>query len=177
MYYRTRTYLAGDWDGDKKLIQKIYDWRRSGELALDFTDAHGLIQSRDTSLNCTIKNSLSARMNASKTFVLIVGEKTDSVMSGSCSYCNDYFANYKCCLRGYSPSLLSYVQYECEKASRDAKDGKMRIVVIYNYMTVRREKCPEPVRYLGTHIAAIVDQNANGNPIYDYQRIKKAIMG
>ncbi len=35
MFYRTRTYLAGDWDGDKNLIQQIYDWKRSGYLALD----------------------------------------------------------------------------------------------------------------------------------------------
>ena len=90
MFYRTRTYLAGDWDGDKNLIQQIYDWKRSGYLALDFTDAHDLTQSRDGSLNCTIKESLSKRMNASKTFVLVVGDKTNAVMSGSCSYCNSY---------------------------------------------------------------------------------------
>ena len=27
MYYRTRTYLAGDWDGDNDLIQQIKDWK------------------------------------------------------------------------------------------------------------------------------------------------------
>lgn len=81
MFYRTRTYLAGDWDGDKNLIQQIYDWKRSGYLALDFTDAHDLTQSRDGSLNCTIKESLSKRMNESKTFVLVVGDKTNAVMS------------------------------------------------------------------------------------------------
>ena len=75
MYYRTRTYLAGDWDGDKNLIQQIMDWNKNGNLALEFTDAHELKQARDGSLNCTIKNSLADRLNGSKLFVLIVGEK------------------------------------------------------------------------------------------------------
>ena len=173
MYYRTRTYLAGDWDEDKNLIQQIYDWKRSGYLTLDFTDAHDLTQSRDDSLNCTIKESLSKRMNASKTFVLIVGDKTNNVISGSCSCCNSY---YQSCSRGHSVDLRSYVKYECEKAARDARNGEMRIVVIYNYMSVYKEKCPEAVRYLGNHIAGI-HRDAYGNHKFDYQAIKKAIMG
>lgn len=175
MYYRTRTYLAGDWDGDKNLIQQIYEWKRNGYLTLDFTDAHDLTQSRDGSLNCTIKKSLSVRMNASKTFVLVVGDKTDSVTSGSCSHCESYLSSYNWCLREYSINRCSYVKYECEKAARDALNGYMQIVVIYNYMTVCREKCPEAVRYLGTHIAGI-HRDAYGNPKFDYQAIKNAIM-
>lgn len=176
MYYRTRTYLAGDWDGDKNLIQQIYDWKRSGYLTLDFTDAHDLTQSRDGSLNCIIKGSLSKRMNASKTFVLVVGDKTNTVMSGSCSYCNSYSTYSQICFRDHPVDLRSYVKYECEKAARDARNGVMRIVVIYNYMSVYREKCPEAVRYLGTHIAGIC-RDVYGNPKFDYQAIKKAIMG
>ena len=176
MYYRTRTYLAGDWDGDKNLIMQIYDWKRNGYLSLDFTDAHDMTQSKDGSLNCTIKNSLSRRMNASKTFVLIVGDKTASVMSGSCRYCDHYSAYSQCCLRGNSADMRSYVKYECEKAARDAKNGEMRIVVIYNYRTVYKEKCPEAVRYLGTHVAGIY-RDAYGNLRFDYQAIRKAIMG
>ena len=68
--YRTRTYLAGDWDGDSNLINKIKEWNDNGYIALDFTDAHALTQARDGSLNCTIKNSLAWRMNASKRFVV-----------------------------------------------------------------------------------------------------------
>ena len=175
MYYRTRTYLAGDWDGDRDLIQQIMDWNRKGYLALDFTDAHELKQARDGSLNCTIKESLADRLNGSKTFVLIVGEKTDSVASGSCQYCTEYSPYYQFCGRGHSQDLRSYIKYECEKAARDYKNNKMRIVVIYNYLDVHRDKCPETVRYIGTHISGRV-RDINGGVKYDYQSIKNAIM-
>ena len=88
--YRTRTYIAGDWTGDKDLIDKIYEWNNSCYWALHFLDAHDLTQSRDTSLYCTIKHSLSARLNISKTFVLIVGEKTDVLTKGGCQRCDSY---------------------------------------------------------------------------------------
>lgn len=74
MYYRTRTYIAADWDGDKKAIDVLYSWNDNKYLTLSFTNAHDLMQARDTSLNCSIKRSLKERMDASKTFVLIVGD-------------------------------------------------------------------------------------------------------
>ena len=175
MYYRTRTYLAGDWDGDRNLIQQIMDWKKSGYLALDFSDAHELKQARDGSLNCTIKNSLADRLNGSKTFILIVGEKTNSVTSGSCQHCSGYRTYYQNCSHGHSQDLRSYVTYECEKAARDYRNNEMKIVVIYNYMSIHREKCPEAVRNIGTHIAGI-KRDMNGNAKYDYQSIKNAIM-
>lgn len=175
MYYRTRTYLAGDWDGDNNLIKKIKEWKDNGYLALDFTDAHDLTQARDESLNCTIKDSLSTRLNASKTFVLIVGDKTDSVTSGSFRYCQEYRSSYQWCSRGKSPDLRSYVKYECEKAARDYRNGEMKIAVIYNYMSVHKDKCPEAVRNIGDHIAGIT-RDINGNLKFDYQAIKNAIM-
>lgn len=175
MYYRTRTYLAGDWDGDRNLIDQIKEWNDNGYLALDFTDAHDLTQARDGSLNCTIKNSLSVRMNASKTFVLIVGDKTDSVTSGSCQYCEDYRSFFQECSRSHSIDLRSYVKYECEKAARDYRNNDMKIVVIYNYMNVHKYKCPEAVRNIGIHIPGIIC-DINGNKKFNYQAIKKAIM-
>lgn len=175
MYYRTRTYLAGDWDGDKNLIQQIMDWNKNGNLALEFTDAHELKQARDGSLNCTIKNSLADRLNGSKLFVLIVGEKTDVVTSGSCSHCPEYRSYYLTCARGHNQDLRSYVEYECEKAARDYRNNKMRIVVIYNYMSIHKEKCPEAVRSIGAHIAGIT-RDIYGNAKFDYQAIKNAIM-
>lgn len=175
MHYRTRTYLAGDWEGDINLIQQIMDWNDNGYLSLDFTDAHKLKQARDGSLNCTIKGSLADRLNASKTFVLIVGEKTDSVTSGSCQHCTEYKAFYQYCSRGHSQDLKSYIKYECEKAARDYRNNEMKIVVIYNYMSVHRDKCPEAVRNIGTHISGIT-RDANGNLRFDYQSIKNAIM-
>ena len=175
MHYRTRTYLAGDWDGDSDIIQEIMRWNKSGYLALDFTDAHELQQARDGSLNCTIKNSLSDRLNASKTFVLVVGDKTNSLTSGSCQYCREYRSYCLSCSRNHQQDLRSYIEYECEKAARDYRNNDMRVVVIYNYMTIYRNKCPEAVRNIGTHIAGKT-YDSNGNWKYDYQEIKKMIM-
>ena len=175
MHYRTRTYLAGDWDGDRDLIQKIMDWKKSGHLTLEFTDAHELKQARDGSLNCTVKDSLADRLNGSNTFVLIVGEKTDSVTSGSCQHCPSYRSNHQNCSRGHRQDLRSYVKYECEKAARDYRNNEIEIVVIYNYMSIHREKCPEAVRYAGRHIAGKT-RDSNGSIKFDYQAIKNAIM-
>ena len=86
MIYRTRTYLAGDWDGDKDLIDYIYKCKESDDWALDFSDAHEYTQARDNSLPCSIKSSLATRLNGSKRFVLIVGKGTKSVTKGSCRY-------------------------------------------------------------------------------------------
>lgn len=27
MTYRTKTYIAGDWDGDQTAIKKLYEWK------------------------------------------------------------------------------------------------------------------------------------------------------
>lgn len=74
---RTKTYIAGDWDGDSDAIQKLYDWNDNKSAPIHFTNAHDLTQARDSSLNCSIKQSLKTRLDASKRFILIVGDKTD----------------------------------------------------------------------------------------------------
>lgn len=76
MTYRTRTYIAAEWDGDSDAVQQLHKWNDSNHFSLSFTDAHDLQQSRDGSLNCSIKRSLAERLDASKTFVLIVGSNT-----------------------------------------------------------------------------------------------------
>ena len=85
MTNRTKTYLAGDWTGDKDAIQIIKKWNESDNYGLTFRDVHELTNSSDDSLNCSIKRSLRQRMSISKTFVLIVGDKTTSLRSGACS--------------------------------------------------------------------------------------------
>ena len=90
MSYRTKTYLAGDWDGDRDLIDKLHEWNDSERLALSFTDVHEFTSSNDNSHNCSIKKSLRQRMNLCKTFVLVVGPKTKSLRSGSCALCCYY---------------------------------------------------------------------------------------
>jgi len=89
MYYKTRTYIAGDWTGDSDLIEQLSKWNDSNYWSLSFSDAHKLTQARDSSLPCSIKRSLSERLDASKTFVLIVGKDTNSLTKGSCQYCHN----------------------------------------------------------------------------------------
>ena len=85
--YRTRTYIAADWSGDYDAVEQLHKWNNSKHWSLSFTDAHDLMQARDNSLNCSIKSSLNKRLDASKAFVLIVGNNTTTVRSGSCQYC------------------------------------------------------------------------------------------
>lgn len=175
MYYRTRTYLAGDWDGDSDLIGKIQEWNNSDRWALDFSDAHDLTQARDGSLNCSIKRSLSERLNASKKFVLIVGKCTNTVRSGGCQFCRNYNPVYESCRSGMRTDTRSYVKYECEKAYSDFLDGEMDVVVIYNSTSVNRDRCPDALRWCGTHIAGRC-KDVYGRENWNYQEIKAKIM-
>jgi hypothetical protein len=136
MSYRTKTYIAADWTGDSNAIQQLYYWKNGNRWSLDFHDAHDLQQSRDSSLNCSIKRSLALRLDASKTFVLIVGNNTRTVRSGSCQYCGSYYSEILSCLRGYNVDYRSYIEYECDKAKAAYNEGKMNIVVLYNAATV-----------------------------------------
>lgn len=36
MLYRTRTYIAADWTGDKEIVDKLREWNDSGWYALNF---------------------------------------------------------------------------------------------------------------------------------------------
>ena len=98
---RTKTYIAGDWDGDREAIQKLYDWNASKSIPIYFINAHDLTQARDSSLNCSIKQSLKTRLDASKRFILIVGEKTASLRSGGCHLCPSYNSYGHYCVRRY----------------------------------------------------------------------------
>ena len=119
MTYRTRTYIAAEWDGDNDAVQQLHKWNNSNYFSLSFTDAHDLQQARDGSLNCSIKRSLAERLD--------------------------------------------------EKAVRDG----LKIVVLYNAATVDKSKCPEAVKYVGTHKAMCYYQN--GQYYWDYQAVKSAL--
>ena len=146
MYYRTRTYIAADWDHDKDAVDALHYWNDNSKYGLSFSDAHDLKQARDTSLNCSIKKSLADRLDASKTFVLIVGDHT----------------------KGHIVDTRSYIDFECEKAVRDG----LKIIVLYKSTIVNRSKCPEAVRWKGTHVPMIKWQS--GQLYWDYQSVKNA---
>lgn len=168
--YRTRTYIAGDWDNDKDAVDQLRKWNDSKHWSLSFNDAHDLTSSRDTSLKCSIKSSLKARMDASKVFVLIVGDHTSSVTAGSCRWCSSYNGNTSCCAKGHSIDYRSFIEFECDRAV----EAGIRIIVLYKATRVDRSKCPNAIKDLGKHVAMIC-KGADGNYYWDYQSVKNAI--
>ena len=177
MVYRTKTYIAGDWTGDSNLIKKLDEWNKNKHLGLSFVNVHEVTQSSDDSLKCTIKRSLRRRMSISKTFVLIVGEKTKHLRSGSCSLCSNYVSLIQppFCLRHNAIDNRSYIEFECEMALKDYQDGKIKkIVVIYNGLThPDNSRCPSLLQNIGLHIAS--DCIEDGVRKWAYMRIKDAI--
>lgn len=167
--YRTKTYIAGDWDNDKDAVEQLHKWNDSKYWSLSFTDAHDLTSASDDSLNCSIKASLKKRLDISKTFVLIVGEHTNSVTAGSCKWCNSYNSYIHHCAKSKSVDYRSYIKYECDKAM----EAGIKIIVLYNTTKVDRNKCPEAVRWEGTHVA-MVYKGDDGKYYWDYQAVKKA---
>lgn len=181
MVYRTKTYIAGDWTGDKDLIDKLNEWNNSKNLLLSFVNVHEVTQSSDSTLNCNIKRSLRKRLNITKTFVLIVGEKTRLLRSGACYLCDkynngiDWLGISPFCNNGGSVDNRSYIQYECEMALKDFNAGELKnIVVIYNGLLYPDySRCPEVMRGVGTHIGSDIVEN--GEVKWAYSRIKNAI--
>ena len=169
MIYRTKTYIAAEWDGDYDLVERLRKWNDGEYWSLHFLDAHALGESRDSSLNCTIKRSLEDRLAHSQTFVLLVGENTLSARAGSCAYCGDYSGLYGRCRRGHSTDMRSYIEFECDYARRHIPN----IVVLYNYAYVYKEKCPEALRYQGNHLPAYY-WDTDGRH-WRYQAIKEAL--
>lgn len=168
MVYRTKTYIAGEWDGDQDAIKQLKKWNDSNYWGLSFTDAHDLTQARDTSLNCSIKASLATRFSASKRFVLIVGRNTKDARSGSCRYCRSYNSWNGSCARGYTVDLQSYIEYECNKAKKDG----LEIIVLYNASTVDKSKCPDAIKSLGKHVAMCL--YSDGKYYWNYEAVKSA---
>lgn len=168
--YRTKTYIAADWTGDRDAVDQLQKWNDNNRLSLSFVDAHDLTQARDDSLNCSIKASLKKRLDVSKTFVLIVGEKTKELRSGRCSYCNSYNSWTCCCARGHSVDNRSYIEYECDKAV----EAGMKIVMLYNSTSVDKSKCPTKVKYFGDHVAMCYRGN-DGIIYWNYQAVRDAL--
>lgn len=164
---RNRTYIAADFDHDENAVKHLH-WMKSQGL-ISFLDAHELQQSYDTSLACSIKQSLKYRMNNSYKFVLIVGSHTDSVSKGGCQLCGSYNSYGRYCAKGYSVDYRSFVKFECDKAVEDG----LRIVVLYNSTTVDRNLCPTAVRWMGTHQKMIYRGN-DGELYWDDTAIRQA---
>lgn len=173
---RTKTYLAADFDHDKDAIDILYDWKKNKYLDFDFQDAHDLTQSRDSSLYCSIKKSLRYRLGESKTFVLIVGEHTNSITKGKCQFCSSYNSHNSYCARGHEAvDFRSYIQYESDIAEYDYFHSDLnKIIVLYKSTSVDKKLCPENLRTIGVHIPMIYYSYIDKEYHWDYDRIKKA---
>jgi hypothetical protein len=182
MLYRTKTYIAGEWDGDSDAINQLYKWNEGDKWALHFKDAHEMKQCYDSSMPCTIKDSLSTRMNASKIFILVVGGNTATARKGSCVYMDcknkiwdSFYGRYVCNVIGKTYSTESFIDYECRKAYDAYLNGKMKIVVLYNSANIHKNKCLEILRHIGTHLSMKSYNYILDRYTYDYQKIRSAI--
>lgn len=54
-FYRTKTYIAGDWTGDSDAITQLYDWNEGDKWNFHFVDVHDNYNCYDSSMPCTIK--------------------------------------------------------------------------------------------------------------------------
>lgn len=170
MTYRTKTYIAADWDQDEDAVNQLHKWNDSNHWSLSFHDAHEITKAKDSSLYCSIKSSLKTRMDVSKTFILIVGDTTNIITKGSCAYCGSYNSWTQSCARGHSVDFRSFVKFECAKAI----EAGIKIVVLYKSTVVSKSKCPDAVKNVGTHVAMWY-KGSDGQIYWDYNAVKKAL--
>ena len=167
--YRTRTYIAADFDNDLDAVEKLHEWNDNKNLNLSFSDAHDLQTSSDDSLYCSIKKSLKYRMDGSKKFVLIVGTNTNNITKGGCQYCGSYNSYAKYCARGNSVDYRSYIEYECDKAV----EAGIEIIVLYKSVAVNKTRCPEILKNRGKHVPMY--KYEDGKYYWDYTAVRDAL--
>ena len=165
---RDCTYIAADFDHDKAAVDRIMELNALGYI--NIKSAHDLQQSRDSSLACSIKQSLKSRMDNSKQFILIVGDQTNTVTKGGCQLCQSYNSYTSHCARGGNVDTRSFIKYECDKAV----EASIKIVVLYFSLDVDHDLCPEAVRWKGIHKRMIFRGN-DGQLYWDNQGIADAI--
>ena len=55
MPYRTKTYIAADWDNDENAVKALMDWNKQKNRGLSFGDAHEISKCiSDSTNNCNI---------------------------------------------------------------------------------------------------------------------------
>lgn len=151
------TYIAADWEHDKDVVDKLYEWNRSSKIPISFKDAHEITQARDESLNCSIKDSLLKRLQKSNRFILIVGSHTKKLTAGGCQFCNSYNPYTKYCARRHACDYRSYIAYECDKAI----EMRLKVLVIYNSSQIDKSLCPDGMKKYC---------NATHVPFFSYQQ-------
>lgn len=76
MSYRNKTYVCFDGDNDIHYYRLMCAWKQNDGIDFNFYNAHDLNNAKDTSTEETIKRKLRERLNNSKVFVVLIGEKT-----------------------------------------------------------------------------------------------------
>ena len=103
---RTRVYTAFDGDTDIAYYRTLQMWSANSRIDFNLNDAHDLSYARDDSLPESIINQLRIRLDASKSFILIVGEKTKTNRKGILKWEIGY------ALRNKLPILLAFVGFD-----------------------------------------------------------------
>lgn len=165
MAYRTRTYIAADWENDYNAVKKLREWNNDNSLALSFVDAHEFSECRsDDTNNCNIKKNCSQNLDHSKYFVLIIGKKTKHLRAGYCCNCK----SFEVCNNKYKTNK-SFIEFECDYAIRN----NLPIIVLYNSWKVDKSLCIESV-VNKTTVHEPMWKKINGENYWDYQRVKNA---
>lgn len=132
MPYRNKTYVSFDADSDIHYYYLMRAWKQADGIDFNFYDAHDLNTARDTSQESSIKSQLAVRMRATKTFVLLVGNRT----------------RY----------LYKFVRWEIEQAL--SRDLPILVVNLNGRRSIDTDRCPPLLRSeLAVHVsfnAAIV---------------------
>lgn len=76
MAYRNKTYVCFDADSDMRYYNLMKAWKENDNIAFDFYNAHDLNNLRNSSSEETIKRKLRKRLQNTKMFVVLVGERT-----------------------------------------------------------------------------------------------------
>jgi len=166
MIYRTKTYIAADWDTDIEAVEALRRWNESEHWSLSFGDAHEISQIRnDDTNNCGIKKNCSQNLDYSKNFVLIVGSKTKSLRSGYCMYCK----SYSYCSNTYKTNK-SFVEFECDYAIRNS----LPIIVLYNSASANKSLCIDSVVNIAKSHTPMWRIQSDGCKVLDYISVKSA---
>lgn len=76
MPYRNKVYVCFDGDTDIHFYWLMKAWKQNDNTYFNFYDAHDLNTARDSSLEESIKRQLRLRLLNTKTFVVLIGERT-----------------------------------------------------------------------------------------------------
>jgi DNA-directed RNA polymerase subunit RPC12/RpoP len=175
--YRTRIFLAGDWEGDAEVLHQLIQWNKDENWGLSFIHDQDEMYSLSNCLYCTMKRLLEEQMSVSRTFVLVVGSKTKRLREGSCGRCKEHVkamitSKRTKCRHENNYDTRGYIQFESELARKLYDEGKISIVVLYNSNRIIENDCPESLIGVGRHIPVFINDEY-GVVGWNYEAILK----